>query len=330
MNNFRKKVIKGALVALLATAMSIGAGATASAATVSSLPWTLRVPSLLEDSSFPRAALTSLVTPNRDPNGANNWNCKPSAAHPEPVILIHGTLENAYNNWNGLSPILKAQGYCVFAVNYGNTGYRGMNGTADLVASAHEIAAFVNKVVKATKAKSVALIGHSQGGAQARYVANLLLPVGLVSKVIGIAPSNHWTTLGGLTTLADLVGITKVGLSALDTLGLPGPAQQSRPDAPFYVDVNGLDETIPGIDYTVIATQYDEVVTPYTQAFISPGPGAGVDNITIQNVCPTDLSEHMSLPYSRNAAQIILNKLDPQHQHRILCYVQMPVTGGTR
>ena len=315
---------------LLTAVMTIGASTTAHAATTSILPWQLRTPSLTEDTDFVSALAPSLINPSRDPIGANDWNCKPSSSHPEPVVLVHGTWENAYNNWNGLSPILKAQGYCVFAVNYGNTGYPGLNATGDMVASAQQIADFVTKVAAATKAQHVALIGHSQGGAQVRYVANLLTPKGLVDKVISLAPTNHPTTLSGIVTLGNLLDLTQLGFNILDAIGMPGAAQQADYTAPFYANVNGNGETVPGIDYTVIGTKYDEIVTPCTQGFITAGPRASVDNITIQDVCPIDLSEHLSLSYSRNVAQIILNKLDPQHQHLVFCYAQLPLVGGTR
>jgi len=330
-----QKTVRRIFVALAAVLVSVGTfvGFTgqANAVTVNPVPWTLRTPGLFEDTNFPSALATSFITPARSPLGANDWTCKPSAAHPEPVVLIHGTWENAYDNWNGLSPILKAQGYCVYAVNYGNTGYWALNATGDMVASASEVAAFVNRVVASTGAKHVALVGHSQGGAQARYVANLLLPAGLVTKVIAITATNHQTTLSGLTNLGDALGLKQFGFNVLNLIKMPAATQQGLGGyAPFYTNLNGKGETRPGIAYTNIATKYDEVVSPYTQAFITAGAGATVDNITLQNVCSIDLSEHVSASYSKNVAQIVLNKLDPDHPHALRCYAQAPITGSTR
>lgn len=316
--------VLGALAALACALFS------AAPVAAEGLPRIIPLAPLGQDSSFPAAFAKSLSEPTRDPIGANNWSCKPSSKHPYPVVLVHGTFENAYDNWNGLSPILQSFGYCVYALNYGNTtGIAWLNGTGDLAASAAEIGPFVDRVLASTGAGKVDLIGHSQGGSIARYYTNLLGGAAKVRQVIGLAPSNHATSLDGIVALANTLDITGLVDEAFDVLQLPALVEQSDPGSSFYQQVNGNGETVPGMSYTVIATKVDEVVTPYTQTFITAGPGATVDNITIQNVCLIDGSDHVSLPYSKNVAQIILNKLDPGDQRYVLCYPQAFLTGGT-
>ena len=59
--------------------------------------------------------------PNANAPGTNDWSCKPTAAHPRPVVLVHGTLGNRSTNWQTYGPLLKNNGYCVFSLTYGAT-----------------------------------------------------------------------------------------------------------------------------------------------------------------------------------------------------------------
>lgn len=316
-------------------ALTLSATLATSAQAANPVPRPIKYGALGQDNSFPAALLTSIIVPTKNPAGANDWACKPTAAHPRPVVLVHGTVENAYDNWNGLSPIIKDQGYCVFALNFGNTtGIGFLNGTGDLISNAKEIGPFVDRVLAATGASKVDLVGHSQGGAIIRYYTNILDGAPKVSAVIGLAPSNHPTTLSGITNLGKTIGLFTPAMQGLNLLSLPAIAQQAdqspNPQSPFYQQVNDNGETIPGLEYTNIITKNDEIVTPPTQGFITAGPGASVDNITIQDVCKADQSEHVSLSYSKNVAQIILNKLDPTDVRPIRCFAQTPIFGNTQ
>lgn len=79
------------------------------------------------------------ASPTASPPGANNWSCKLSAAHPDPVILVHGTFGDMSDSWQALSPLLKNNGWCVFAFNYGSyagSGAIGVDGTGEIRNSA--------------------------------------------------------------------------------------------------------------------------------------------------------------------------------------------------
>ena len=82
---------------------------------------------------FGAAYVGAFASPTVAPPGANNWSCKPTAEHPYPVVLVHGTLENMNDNWQAASPILVNHGYCVFALNYGGASATSAPGFCPLL-----------------------------------------------------------------------------------------------------------------------------------------------------------------------------------------------------
>jgi triacylglycerol esterase/lipase EstA (alpha/beta hydrolase family) len=263
------------------------------------------------------------TSPTASPPGANDWSCKPTAAHPRPVVLVHGTFADMSNSWQAISPLLKNNGYCVFALNYGDyqgSGAIGVYGVDDIPTSAGELAAYVDQVLAATGAAEVDLVGHSQGGMMPRYYLKHLGGAAKVGALVGLSPSNHGTTLNGLFVLSNFFP------GANQFTGALCPAcEQQRAGSPFITALNSGGETVPGVDYTVIQTRYDQVVTPYTSAFLS---GPNVKNILLQNQCILDLGDHLSMPYDHIAAADVLTALDPAHPRKPLCSPILPVSGG--
>src|SRR5919197_4093034 len=95
-------------------------------------------------------------SPGIAPPGANDPSCKPAAAHPYPVILVHGTFGDMTVSWNSVAPALESRGFCVWALDYGHRG------TGEIDRSADQVVAFIDKVRATTGAAKVALVGHSQ------------------------------------------------------------------------------------------------------------------------------------------------------------------------
>lgn len=269
----------------------------------------------------------SALNPMRNPAGTNDYSCKPSSAHPNPVVLVHGTIGNAYDSWSGLAPALKSYGYCVFAVNYGAAESSIFKGTGDIPTSAAQIGRFVDNVRAKTGAAKVDLVGHSQGGSVSRYYANLIGGSSKVGNVVGLAPSNHATNVSGLLTLGRFIGAVDPVFALTNWIGLPALQQQADPNSAFFAALNGNGETRSGIRYVNIATKFDEVVTPYRQAFITAGPGATVQNITLQDVCKSDLTDHLGIVYDTNVYQLVLNALEPGDQRPVACTTSLPLFG---
>ncbi|MFB7599423.1 esterase/lipase family protein [Streptomyces sp. NPDC056160] len=246
-------------------------------------------------------------------SGWNDYGCKPSAAHPRPVVLVHGTFGNSVDNWLGLAPYLQTRGYCVFSLDYGQLpGVPVFNGLGPIDKSAGQLSAFVDKVLAATGATKADLVGHSQGGLMPRYYLKFLGGAAKVNALVGIAPDSHGTTLDGLTNLLPYFP----GAAGLLSAATPGLADQIAGSA-FVTKLDAGGDTVPGVHYTVIATRYDEVATPWRTQYLS---GSDVHNVLLQDLCPLDLSEHVAIgTVDRIAFHEVANALDPAHATATTC-----------
>ncbi|MGI3203574.1 esterase/lipase family protein [Streptomyces sp. GLT-R25] len=264
----------------------------------------------------PTAAAGSAATAQAEAAPSRGWNdysCKPSAAHPRPVVLVHGTFANSVDNWLGLAPYLVNRDYCVFALDYGQLpGVPFFNGLGPIDKSAEQLKTFVDKVLAATGSAKADLVGHSQGGMMPRHYLKFLGGAAKVNALVGIAPDNHGTTLNGLTQLLDYFP----GAADLLSTATPALADQVAGSA-FLTKLNAGGDTVPGVRYTVIATKYDEVVTPYRSQYLD---GPNVRNVLIQDLCAVDLSEHAAIGLiDRIAFHEVANALDPAHATPTTC-----------
>ena len=217
----------------------------------------------------------------------NDFDCKPSAAHPRPVVLVHGTFATAQLNWSGyVAPRLVGDGWCVFALDYGNRA------TGDIRKSAAQLRTYVNRVRRATGAKKVLMVGHSQGGMMPRYYLRFLGGARHVEELVALAPSNHGTKIA----------------EGANTPGCPACEQQGT-NSPFLRRLNRRREVEKGVDYTVIQTKKDTTVVPYTSAFLD-GPRAQVTNVLVQRACPKNEASHAGMAFDPVALQWIRNALE--------------------
>ncbi len=257
------------------------------------------------------AGVTADSDPIPPPPGANDWSCQPTAAHPYPVVLVHGTFANRNNNWLALSPLLASKGYCVFALDYGGSTGSLIQGIGPVADSAAQLAGFVDEVLAATGAAEVDIVGHSQGGMMPRYYLKFLGGANKVHALVGLAPSNHGTTLDGLTNLIEYFP------DAADVIFDACPACQDQVlDSAMLQQLNAGGDTVPGVTYTVIATRYDEVVTPYTSQYLS---GSAVSNVRLQDHCAIDVAGHVTIAVDPTALHVVLNALDPAHATPVAC-----------
>jgi pimeloyl-ACP methyl ester carboxylesterase len=254
-------------------------------------------------------------------SGFNDWSCLPSAAHPQPVVLLHGLGGDGPGNFATLGPYLASAGYCVYAPTYGEA-IPGIpvGGITPIPQSATEIDTYLGQVLAATGATQLDLVGHSEGAFQALYGPKFVPgEAGIIKRVVALAPPTHGTTFANLVTIGDdLAGSLLTGV--IIAAGCPACSELVTGSSLVNsLDTNPIAQ--PGIVYTIIASTHDELVTPYGTEFVS---ASNVTNETVQALCPLDPVGHVGLAYDTDVAQLVRNALDPAQPVAVTCSVGPP------
>jgi pimeloyl-ACP methyl ester carboxylesterase len=276
------------------------------------------------------AAHNVLADPTAPPAGANDFACKPSAAHPDPVVLVHGLGSNMGENWASYAPLLANHGYCVFALTYGLDPHEQVvGGLQPMEQSSAELAAFVQRVLAATGARKVDLVGHSEGTVMPQYYLKFRGGARYVDKYVAITPIYHGTTMLGIGSLLYSLQQAYPQYSAGFATWFAkqcGSCEEFLRGSPFlrHLYADGV-YAVPGVTYTTIMTRFDELVTPYTSGRLE-APNA--TNIVVQNQCPLDLADHAAMAFDPTVGQDVLNALDPAHRQPVPCHLVLPVVGA--
>lgn len=278
--------------------------------------------------SFASGIDAELRHPGGSLPGSNDYSCRPSAAHPRPVILVHGSGGGRQTNWGTLVPVLHNAGYCVFAPTYGTlaTGWpaSALGGLGPKLRSAWQLKFFIDDVLARTHSTQVDIVGHSLGTEIPTYWIKYLGGKGKVRHYVSLAP--YWRQGPDDD---DARGEFIADVEARLGIRQPPPSCDGcRPpvaDVDFNEAVRRPTPYVPGIVYTNISTRDDEIVTPYTAGQL---PGPNVTDIVVQRGCPLDHSDHASITSNRRSAAMVLNALDPKHQRAVPCVTVEPFTGG--
>lgn len=281
----------------------------------------------------------------------------PVVTHPRPVILLHGLGGDENDNWQTMSPWLADHGYCVYALTYGNDATAPspidkFGGLSDMTASAKVLAGFVRSVRAWTGAAKVDLIGHSEGGTMPDWYLKFDGGSQYVANFVAISGAVHGTTFWGLGTLyamGQAYGYsqqetqsfgqycascleflpTSPWMTALDSTDPQADPQAGSGNAAEVCPSDGA--AVAGVAYTSLATDNDELVRPPTSDFIDPACngmyGISVHNMLVQQQCPTDQADHLSMAADPVVAQDILNALDPAGAQPVHCALVLPAIG---
>ncbi|WP_280472661.1 esterase/lipase family protein [Nocardia cyriacigeorgica] len=288
--------------------------------------------------SWVAAFAYGLANGDAAPPGANDWNCKPTPQHPRPVLLIHGTWMNAYNGFAYMGQPIKDAGFCTFTFNYGRSNLLeggglgsvlpGVMGTGYIQDSAKQLAVFVDRVLAATGAAEVDIVAHSQGGSMSNWYTKFEGGAAKVKNLITYGATHHGTSLDGIGALGRAINNLGIDILGFIEIFVGHAGIQQTIGSDFVNRLNANGDTVAGVDYTIVGSRYDEITNPYDLTFLKPGPGATVRNITLQEGCEQDISDHLTMMYSPRALSIALNALDPVQFPQLQCTFNPWLIGG--
>lgn len=150
-----------------------------------------------------------------------------------------------------------------------------------------------------------------------------------VAHLVGVAPVSYGDDLGGLAgqlrSIPFFVGVMDVlsrngcgaceqllsGSSFFEQLNTTSPQPGERFSGPVQ----------PKVRYLMLATEWDNFVNPYQTGFID---APSVKNLTVQDVCPVDEADHLSIVFDPVAFDVIAGFLDPRRGSSQRCVHTLP------
>ncbi|MDQ6697023.1 MAG: lipase family protein, partial [Actinomycetota bacterium] len=259
-NTRRRLATAVAAVSVMAMLLvATGAGAPANASPVALAAGPATGPAL----SVPQAKLDASIS--------CRW---VDAAHRhEPVLLVHGTIATAAENWGwNYQRVLPTKGFDTCVVQMPNRSLDDIQASSEYVVNAI-------RRVNQWSSRKVDVIGHSQGGLQPRWAIKYWPDVRQrVDDFVMLGAPNHGTYVANVLGLA----------------GCTGACLQMKAGSRFLHALNAGDETPGSVSYTSIYTATDELVQPSgfpsTTAALSGGR-----NVLVQSLCPGRIVGHLGL-----------------------------------
>jgi triacylglycerol lipase len=208
----------------------------------------------------------------------------------DPVLLVHGTFADSDINWSwNYEEALPARGEPACSVDLPERS------AGDIQVSSEYVVYAIRTMARESRRK-VAIIGHSQGGLQARWALRWWPDLRhLVSDVVMFATPNHGSAF------PDAV--------CTDPYVCAASMYQMRSDSAFLAALNRGRETISTVPFTAIVTADDHVFVLPRQGMLD-GKSRFARNITVQDLCPDHHVDHNGLPFDGPTYAIAVDALD--------------------
>lgn len=203
----------------------------------------------------------------------------------EPLLLVHATFTNGWENWGwNYQPALTERGWDVCIVTMPER-------TMGDIQTSTEYVVHALRQIHARSGELVDMLGHSQGGLEARWAVKWWDSArAVVDDMVMLGTPNHGT--GGSS----------------NPLGRCFPScHQMMEGSQFLTALNGGDETPGDISYTSIYTLGDEFMQPAAAEAVAALDGAA--NVLIQDVCPGRPVDHVSLAADAAVHDVVMDAL---------------------
>ncbi len=214
--------------------------------------------------------------------------CKGKLAHArkDPVLLIPGTFATGQLNWGwNYQRLLPTLGYPACTITLPQDG-------AGDIQPATQYVVWAIRTLEHNSGRKVVVMGHSQGGLEARWALRWWPDLrSAVAQVITLAAPNAGAIY------------TNQHCGAPDSCS--ASLYQMRSKSRFLAVLNRGRMLTWGIPWTAIGTAADKV-------FVSPAEAVlrGAQNVTVQQLCPSDQVQHVGLVYDGPTSSIVLDALD--------------------
>ncbi|STC69333.1 esterase/lipase family protein [Corynebacterium pilosum] len=225
------------------------------------------------------------------------------AEQPWPVVMIHGTGADR-DYWHPMAENLRADGWGVYALNFGN------HGTRLIEDSATEVEAFISAVLRHTGADRAILIGHSQGGLLARYWMRHFDGARRTKHLVCLSSPNHGTTLGGIASPLVTNKVAEKAMRSLIRYALGPAAFQQISGSELLQKTNAGGDVEEGVTYTCVATRFDAIVQPPESCFLRSSTPGQVRNVWVQDLEHGAQVHHDEMPQDVRVIRLVRAVLD--------------------
>jgi triacylglycerol esterase/lipase EstA (alpha/beta hydrolase family) len=212
-----------------------------------------------------------------------------AGAKRDPVLLVHGTFADSAINWSwNYAKTLPASGRPACTVDLPDRS------SGDIQVSA-EYVVFALRAMARESGRKVAVLGHSQGGLDARWALRWWPDLrNKVSDVVMTGAPNHGAVYSDATCTAPSACAASLW--------------QMRSDSRFLGALDAGGDTVGDVAYTSIASDTDTTFVLPQQARIRGGR-AHVTNVAVQDLCPGRGVDHNGLVYDAVSNAIVLDAL---------------------